>query len=63
MEVNNSNIISSDSIKTILTLRYNSEIDPVLPKLTIKDFSTTIHELSTEFIKKSISNELKNSIQ
>ena len=63
MEVNNSNIISSDSIKTILTLRYNSEIVPVLPKLTTKDFSTIIHESSTEFIKKSISNEIKNSIQ
>ena len=63
MEENNSIIPSIDSIKTILTLRYNTEIHPNLPKLTADDFSSTIKKSSTDFIKKSMSNTLKNSIE
>ena len=63
MEKSNSPSLSSDSIKSILTLRYNSEINPLLPKLTADDFSSTIHESSIEIIKKSIIDTLKNSIQ
>ena len=62
MEESNSISLSPDSIKTILTLRYNSEIPPILPKLTMNDFSSTRNESSIEFIKKSMTNTLKNSI-
>ena len=63
MEKSNSISLSPDSIKSILTLRYNSEIHPILPKLTSEDFATTINTSSTEYIQKSIINTLKKSIK
>ena len=62
MEKSNSISISEDSIKNILTLRYNSKISSNLPKLTIDDFDQTSNDDSIEFIKKSMKNTLKNSI-
>ena len=62
MEESNLVFLSPDSIKNILTLRYNPEIQPILPKLTSQDFTTTNNESSTEFIKKSMTNILQNSI-
>ena len=62
MEETNSVSLLPESIKSILTLRYNSKINPVLPKLTPVDFTSKINELSLEFIKKLIRNTLKNSI-
>lgn len=62
MEETNSVSLLPESIKSILTLRYNSEINPVLPKLTAVDFTSEINELSLEFIKKLMRNTLKNSI-
>ena len=62
MEESNSISISEDSIKNILTLRYNSKISSKLPKLTIDDFAQTNNDDSIEFIKKSMKNTLKNSI-
>ena len=62
MEKSNLISLSPDSIKSILTLRYNSEINPILPRLTSIDFIPTFKKYSTEFIKKSIKNTLKSSI-
>ena len=62
MEETSSIPLSPESIKSILTLRYNLETNPILPKLTPEDFSSEINEVSSEFIKKSIVNTLKNSI-
>lgn len=54
--------LSHESIKNILTLRYNLEINPLLPKLTADDFNSSINDSSIEFIKKSIKNTIKKSI-
>ena len=62
MEKSNSISISEDSIKNILTLRYNPKLSSNLPKLTIDDFDQTNNDDSIEFIKKSMKNTLKNSI-
>ena len=56
MEQSNPISPSANSIIDILTLRYNTEIDPILSKLTSNDFTPTNIESSTEFIKKSIKN-------
>ena len=53
MEESNLVFLSPDSIKNILTLRYNPEIQPILPKLTSEDFTTTNNESSTEFMASS----------
>lgn len=62
MEKSNSISLSPDSIKNILTLRYNPSISPTLPKLTWNNFTSTNNELSIEFIEKSMKNTLQNSI-
>lgn len=62
MEKSNSISLSPDSIKNILTLRYNPSVNPTLSKLTWNDFTSTNNELSIEFIEKSIKNTLQNSI-
>ena len=62
MEKSNSNFLSSDSIKNILTLRYNLSIKPILPKLTEKDFISTKTNFSTEFIEETIVNTFKKNI-
>ena len=62
MEQSNPISPSANSIIDILTLRYNTEIDPILSKLTSNDFTPTNIESSTEFIKKSIKNTFQNSI-
>ena len=54
MEQSNPISPSANSIIDILTLRYNTEIDPILSKLTSNDFTPTNIESSTEFIKISI---------
>lgn len=63
MENSNSIHYSLDSIKSILTLRYNSEIKTALPKLSEDDFTSTIQETSIDKIKKFMTNSIKNSIQ
>ena len=63
MERSNSISLSPDSINSILTLRYNSEINPILPKLTASDFTSTVNETSIEYIKNILIDNLKNSIQ
>ncbi len=62
MEKSDSISLSPDSIKNILTLRYNPSVNSTLPKLTWNDFTSTNNELSIEFIEKSIKNTLQNSI-
>ena len=63
MEKSNSVSFSPESIKNILTLRYNSEIHPILPKLTWNDFTSTNNKSSTEFIEQLMKNTLQNSIE
>jgi len=62
--VEKSNLISlsPDSIKNILTLRYNPSVNPILPKLTWNDFTSTNNESLIEFIEKSMKKTLQNSI-
>ncbi len=62
MEKSNSISLSSNSIKDILTLRYNLSINPILPKLTEKDFISTRDNFSTEFIEEMIVNTFKKKI-
>ena len=62
MEKSNSISLSSNSIKNILTLRYNLSINPILPKLTEKDFISTRDNFSTEFIEEMIVNTFKKKI-
>jgi len=62
VEKSNSISLSPDSIKNILTLRYNSSVNPILPKLTWNDFTSTNNESSIEFIEKSMKKTLQNSI-
>jgi asparagine synthase (glutamine-hydrolysing) len=62
VEKSNSISLSPDSIKNILTLRYNLSINPTLPKLTDIDFTSTNNKLSIEIIEKSMVNTLKNNI-
>jgi len=62
VEKSNSISLSPDSIKNILTLRYNPSLSPTLPKLTWNNFTTTNNELSIEFIEKSMKKTLQNSI-
>jgi len=62
VEKSNSNFLSLNSIKNILTLRYNLSIKPTLPKLTEKDFVTTKNNFSTEFIEKTMANTFKKNI-
>ena len=67
MEKSNSISLSSNSIKNILTLRYNLSINPIRPKLTEKDFISTRDNFSTEFIEEmsavgpDAGNQLANS--
>jgi len=62
--VEKSNLISlsPNSIKNILTLRYNPSISPTLPKLTWNNFTSTNNESSIKFIEKSMVNTLQNSV-
>jgi asparagine synthase (glutamine-hydrolysing) len=62
VEKSNSISLSSNSIKNILTLRYNLSINPILPKLTEKDFISTRDNFSTEFIEEMIVNTFKKKI-
>ena len=62
MEKSNSNLLSLNSIKNILTLRYNLSINPTLPKLTEKDFISTKTNFSTEFIEETIVDTFKKNI-
>ena len=62
MEKSNSDLLSLNSIKNILTLRYNLSIKPTLPKLTEKDFVSTKSNFSTEFIEEMIINAFKKNI-
>ena len=62
MEKSNSISLSSNSIKNILTLRYNLSVNPILPKLTEKDFISTRDNFSTEFIEEMIVNTFKKKI-
>ena len=52
---------NSKSLVNILTLRYDPLIKPNLPKKTWKDFTTT-NRLTTEFIEKSIMNEIEQKL-
>ena len=63
MAESNSISLSANSIIDILTLRYNTENNPVLSKLTWDDFTPTNFETSMEFIQKSIKKTLQNSIE
>ena len=64
MENSNSISPSANSIRDILTLRYNTENNPILPKLAADDFTSTIYnEPSSVFIQKSIKNTLQNTIK
>jgi len=63
VEKSNSNFLSSNSIKNILTLRYNLSIDPTLPKLTEKDFISTKNNLSTKIIEEIMVNTFKKKIE
>jgi len=62
VEKSNSISLSSNTIKNILTLRYNLSINPILPKLTAKDFISTNDKFSTKFIEETIANTLKKNI-
>jgi len=62
VERSNSISLSSNTIKNILTLRYNLSINPILPKLTEKDFISTNDKFSTKFIEETIANTLKKNI-
>ena len=63
MEHSNSISLSANSIIDILTLRYNTENNPTLPKLTSDDFTSINNESSPVFIQKSIKNTLQNTIE
>jgi asparagine synthase (glutamine-hydrolysing) len=52
---------NSKSLVNILTLRYDPLIKPNLPKKTWKDFTTT-NNLTTEFIEKSIMDEIEQKL-
>lgn len=55
--------LSLNAISSILTLRYNYDSKPRLPKLFWNDFQTTNSELSLEFIENAITESMKNSIK
>ena len=63
MAESNSISLSANAIIDILTLRYNTENNPALSKLTWNDFTPTNFETSIEFIQKSIKKTLQNSIK
>ena len=63
MEQSNSTSISADSIIDILTLRYNTENNPVIPKLSSDDFTSINNEESPEFVQKSMKDTLQNTIE
>lgn len=57
------NIIpDASTIVSILTLRYDPTLKPLLPKLTWKDFTPTNNNPSVDFIQKTIENEFKTKI-
>ena len=50
------------SLVNILTLRYDTTIDPILPKKTWNDFETNNEIPNSSFIEKQIENEIKEKI-
>jgi asparagine synthase (glutamine-hydrolysing) len=53
----------ANAIASILTLRYNPTLKPLLPKLTWRDFTPTNNNPSVDFIQKTIENEFKAKIR
>ena len=55
--------LSLHSVRDILTLRYNKEVKPSLPKLTPDDFTETVSELSTDSVKTILQESLQSSVK
>lgn len=58
----NSNILEPDTIKNILTLRYDPIQTSILPKKNWQDFVNKPENHSTEFIEKSIEKNIKKAV-
>ena len=56
-------VIEPNQIRNILTLRYDSSQNPLLPQLTPKDFIPKINEFSLDYIEKSIKNYILEKIK
>ena len=55
--------LNPDTVKNILTLRYDSYQKPLLPKMTWKNFVENDTMPSIDFIEKSIRNTIKNPLE
>ena len=55
--------LNPDTVKNILTLRYDSYQKPLLPKMTWKNFVENDTIPSIDFIEKSIENTIKNQLE
>ena len=56
-------ILDPSSIVNILTLRYDSKINPLLPRKTWKDFETINEPPNVEFIEKLISKHISQKLE
>ena len=60
---NNSSSINASSLINILTLRYDPNLKPNLPKKTSNDFQPTIHSVNVDSIEKSILNYIEQKLK
>ena len=60
---NNSSSINASSLVNILTLRYDPNLKPNLPKKTSNDFQPTIHSVNVDSIEKSILNYIEQKLK
>ena len=60
---NNNSLINTSSLVNILTLRYDSNLNPNLPIKTAHDFKPTIKSVNIDSIEKSILNYIEQKLE